>query len=466
MKKKMVSIYLCIAISILSFPTHSVIATADTFKYLDECEIIKTDQYVGNQGDSFIYTIGQGKYTRGNTDINGTQYEHGLEAWIARWNFIAEESWAYAVYDIGGNYKTLSGDIVLIKSYNTTNFDSSLCFYDYDKNELLKEYRLVPEDIPFSVDVDVSNVRNLSVYVKDNKAVSGGTSFGLVNFRLMTNHQLKVLLDGTELSFDQPPIKENDRVMVPIRTIFEALGYTVDWYDDTQTAVAQKGSNTITVRINNPEISYSGGTYLCDVSPKIVSDRTLVPVRAISECAGCIVNWDEATNTVLLTSNETPNDVIYTTKIVSIDADSLDEWKEKVEYEERGLRGISTTAYHSDGSYQYHGTIITDREVLAYKEIEVDVPAVQGIGLASEYKTVKLQIPSQIKYTLHKHKVENKMDATFWGSLMAGLVEQNLVWTQSCECGYKNQLTWEIPIDDFQQYSGEDLYVKTETTLP
>ena len=168
-------------------------------------------------------------------------------------------------------------------------------------------------------------MRNLSVYVKDNKTVSGGTSFGLVNFRLMTNHQLKVLLDGTELSFDQPPIKENDRVMVPIRTIFEALGYTVDWYDDTQTAVAQKGSNTITVRINNPEISYSGGTYLCDVSPKIVSDRILVPVRAISECAGCIVNWDEATNTVLLTSNETPNDVIYTTKIVIIDADSLDE---------------------------------------------------------------------------------------------------------------------------------------------
>lgn len=277
--------------------------------------------------------------------------------------------------------------------------------------------------------------------------------------------QIKVVINGKELSFDQPPIMENDRVMVPIRTIFEALGYTVDWYGDTQTAIAHKENNTITVQINNPEISYNRGTYSFDVSPKIVSGRTLVSVRAISECAGCNVDWNGQTKTVVITSNEKQEDAIYSTKIVSINANSLDDWKEKVEYEERCLMGISTTAYNSDGSYRYNGYIITDREVLGYTEIEVKVPYVQGIGLESEYKTVKIQIPSEIKYTLHKHKVENKMDDSFWGSLMAGLVEQNLVWTQSCECGYKNQLTWVIPIDDFKQYTGEDLYVQTVTTI-
>ena len=111
---------------------------------------------------------------------------------------------------------------------------------------------------------------------------------------------IKVIIDDTELSFDQPPIIENDRVMVPIRAIFEALGYTVEWYGDTQTAVANKGNNTITVQINNPKISYNRGTYLCDVSPKIVSGRTLVPVRAIAESAGCNVQWDGKTKTVYI----------------------------------------------------------------------------------------------------------------------------------------------------------------------
>lgn len=116
---------------------------------------------------------------------------------------------------------------------------------------------------------------------------------------------IKVICSGQELFFDQPPIMtDGNRVLVPIRVIFEALGYSVDWYGDTQTAVAKKGNNTITVRINNPEILYSRGIYLCDVPPQIVSERTLVPVRAISECAGCSVDWNGETKTVIVTSNE------------------------------------------------------------------------------------------------------------------------------------------------------------------
>lgn len=116
---------------------------------------------------------------------------------------------------------------------------------------------------------------------------------------------IKVIYSGQELLFDQPPIMtDGNRVLVPIRVIFEALGYTVDWYGDTQTAVAKKGNSTITVQINNPEILYNRGTYLCDVSPQIVSERTLVPVRAISECAGCSVDWNGETKTVIVISNE------------------------------------------------------------------------------------------------------------------------------------------------------------------
>ena len=113
---------------------------------------------------------------------------------------------------------------------------------------------------------------------------------------------IDVLLNGVALSFDQPPVMEGDRVLVPLRTIFEALGYQVEWYSDTQTAIASNGSRTIIAQINNPQIVHSSGTYLCDVSPKIISGRTLVPVRAISECAGCSVLWNGDTQTVSIYS--------------------------------------------------------------------------------------------------------------------------------------------------------------------
>lgn len=113
---------------------------------------------------------------------------------------------------------------------------------------------------------------------------------------------IQVILDGKSLNFDQPPIMDNNRVMVPIRTIFEALGYTVNWQNSTQTAIANKAGHSIIVQVNNPKITYNGGSYYCDVSPKNLSGRILVPVRAVSESAGCEVIWQSSTQTVMIQS--------------------------------------------------------------------------------------------------------------------------------------------------------------------
>lgn len=115
-----------------------------------------------------------------------------------------------------------------------------------------------------------------------------------------TDKEIHVVNDGQKLSFDQPPIMVNDRVMVPIRTIFESLGYSVQWNGNLQMATAKKAGNEITVRIDDPVISHTKGSYTCDVPPMIINGRTLVPVRAISECAGCTVDWRSSTQTVMI----------------------------------------------------------------------------------------------------------------------------------------------------------------------
>ncbi len=174
--------------------------TGDSY-YLNEITPIINERYTGNEGDSFIHSMFKKDhpnipYGNGNIGIDGTVYEHGLEAWIARWNYTEEISWAYAVYQIDNNYKSLTGDVVLLKSYNTTNFDSTLYFYDYDKDILLCEYRLTPETISFPVSVNIEGVNKLKILIKDNIAVCGGTSFGLANFQVKKSAYSPILPPG------------------------------------------------------------------------------------------------------------------------------------------------------------------------------------------------------------------------------------------------------------------------------
>ena len=113
---------------------------------------------------------------------------------------------------------------------------------------------------------------------------------------------ITVTLNGTPLSFDQAPIIQNDRTLVPLRVIFEALGADVAWDDWTQTVTAVKGEVTVKVTVGKNAMFKNGQTIPLDVPAQIVNDRTLVPVRAVSEAFDCSVDWDDATQTVTISA--------------------------------------------------------------------------------------------------------------------------------------------------------------------
>lgn len=181
------------------------------------------------------------------------------------------------------------------------------------------EFMAVHPDYPWWMDelqnawitVNSYQLEDFNYYIEGNNVVLvyhkyelGPGALGVVKVTCpIINNTIDVTLNGNALTFDQWPIMQNDRVMVPIRAIFEALGYTVDWHQATQTGTATNGDNTITVQVNNAGITYDGGTYWCDVAPKNVSGRILVPVRAISESAGCDVFWNQTMKKVIIETN-------------------------------------------------------------------------------------------------------------------------------------------------------------------
>lgn len=133
----------------------------------------------------------------------------------------------------------------------------------------------------------------------------------------IADDNVKVTFNGKQIQFDQPPIIQDGRTLVPLRAIFEEIGADVEWDSRGKTITATKnnieigyapatirGVNiTIVLQIDSPIMYKNGGKIELDTSAKIVGNRTLVPVRAVTEAFECDVNWDDASKTVNITYN-------------------------------------------------------------------------------------------------------------------------------------------------------------------
>lgn len=112
---------------------------------------------------------------------------------------------------------------------------------------------------------------------------------------------INVTLNGSNLEFDQPPIIVDGRTLVPMRVIFEALDCTVEWDNDTREITAGNNDTTVILRIDDTSAFVNSGEVALDVPPQILNNRTLVPIRFVSESLDCDVNWNNETSTVEIT---------------------------------------------------------------------------------------------------------------------------------------------------------------------
>ena len=110
----------------------------------------------------------------------------------------------------------------------------------------------------------------------------------------------RVEVNGETVKTDVPPVIKNNRVLIPMRAIFEALGAEIDWNGETRTVVANTASNSVIMQINNAAITVNGEVKGLDVAPEILMNRALVPARAVSESLGAKVSWDEERQTVVI----------------------------------------------------------------------------------------------------------------------------------------------------------------------
>ena len=77
----------------------------------------------------------------------------------------------------------------------------------------------------------------------------------LCTLQTVSAADIKITLNGRELTFDAALAIENGRVLVPMRGVLESLGYTVQWQEPTKTVLAVKDSMEISMPLNSNTIS-------------------------------------------------------------------------------------------------------------------------------------------------------------------------------------------------------------------
>ncbi|MDO4531711.1 MAG: copper amine oxidase N-terminal domain-containing protein [Bacillota bacterium] len=122
--------------------------------------------------------------------------------------------------------------------------------------------------------------------------------------------EITVYVDGQQITFDQPPVVQDGRTLVPMRAIFEALGAEIEWHGAEKRVNAFWGINSFDLWIGSCEIQMGDGSLVTiDVPARISNGRTLVPLRAVSQCMGAEVLWDGGSRTVQI--YRMPRDFYY-----------------------------------------------------------------------------------------------------------------------------------------------------------
>lgn len=120
---------------------------------------------------------------------------------------------------------------------------------------------------------------------------------------------VQVFLDGRRLALDPPAVIVDDRTLVPVRGVFDAMGAAVNWNAAARTVEVSWGERYVRIGIDR-RLAYLDRDYqrfaILDVPARLIGDRTYVPARFVSTAMGVNISWDGARRAVLIKTDGPP----------------------------------------------------------------------------------------------------------------------------------------------------------------
>ncbi|MCL2375986.1 MAG: copper amine oxidase N-terminal domain-containing protein [Defluviitaleaceae bacterium] len=124
-------------------------------------------------------------------------------------------------------------------------------------------------------------------------------------------NEISVTINGTPVVFEsQGPVIVDNRTLVPVTDVFRALGFSSSWDGATRQTTLTNNDHRIVITIDSDAFFVNGAPRTLDVPAQIINDRNMLPIRAVLEAVGKEIDWDGTTQTVLITFD--PNtDTVY-----------------------------------------------------------------------------------------------------------------------------------------------------------
>ncbi|MGN1115221.1 MAG: copper amine oxidase N-terminal domain-containing protein, partial [Candidatus Ornithomonoglobus sp.] len=97
---------------------------------------------------------------------------------------------------------------------------------------------------------------------------------------------------------------KNDVTLVPLRAVAEALNANIQWDDRLKKITMTKDDKAVIMQIDNKNATVNGKKYALESAPEINNDRTMVPLRFISEALDSDVEWDSNSRTVIIENDD------------------------------------------------------------------------------------------------------------------------------------------------------------------
>ena len=191
--------------------------------------------------------------------------------------------------------------------WNTNNF------YTYEKFFYIWTDGVAKEKLYHSLFISFNGGKMyVFEYRHNNQNIHTADFSAFLKSLQFTDTTIKIFINGKQIFPDSNPVLVNDRTLVPIRAVAEAMGYTVSWDELSQTVMlkSNKANNVLRFAIGSDKYgrdkySTNGNDsekfYKLDVPAQIIGSRTYLPLRAVAEGMDAVVRWEGDTNSVHIT---------------------------------------------------------------------------------------------------------------------------------------------------------------------
>ena len=181
--------------------------------------------------------------------------------------------------------------------------------------------------------------------------LTGFFAFVLTSTALYAN-DINVTIYGQQVTFgDQQPVIIDGRTLVPVRGVFELMGFEVDWDDANRQAILESEDYIVIITIGSSVFTTNGVEHTFDVPAQTIGGRTMVPIRLVLESVGYYLDWDGGTQTVLISSTPIGAPAIPVAGITPYGRQVAEEFLMQFTsmFQTPGLRDISTGNFYISG---------------------------------------------------------------------------------------------------------------------